>query len=278
MADATPTEPVTVHPDAHRLAPLPPHRPGPHRPGRITPFSYLRTAAWYVHIGIATVLIGLWGAIQVRRQGYLGAHRTCDVWSGHLLAAARWYLGLTYEVRGTPPTGNCLVGAKHQSFFDILIISRHAPRRCFIMKKQILNVPILGWFAMKAGCIPIDRSKGHEAMGQMLREAKAMQEARGIGQLITYPEGTRTRPGERRKYKYGIAGLYEALALPCVPAATNVGLFWNKKGMPIRAGHGVVEFLPAIEPGLPAAEMLAHLEQTVEARSDALMAEAGFVA
>ncbi|MFB2594921.1 lysophospholipid acyltransferase family protein [Paracoccus sp. p4-l81] len=250
-------------------------RPG-NRPGRVTPFTYIRTAAWYVHIALATVLIGIWGAYISRRDGYLGAHRTCDVWSQHLLDAARWYMGLSYELRGTAPTGNCLIGAKHQSFFDILIIARNVPRRCFIMKKQVLHVPIMGWFAMKAGCIPIDRSRGHEAMGLMLSEAKAAHQARGLGQLIVYPEGTRTRPGEKRKYKYGIAGLYQALDLPCVPAATNVGLFWNKKGMPIRSGHAVVEFLPAIEPGLPPEEMLAQLETMVEARSDALMAEAGF--
>lgn len=246
------------------------------RPGKITVFSYIRTYCYYVHIGLATALIGIWGVVQVMRHGYLGAHRTCDVWAQHLLDAARWYLGLTYELRGTPPTGNCLIGAKHQSFYDILIIARHVPRRCFIMKKQVMHVPIMGYFAMKAGCIPIDRSRGHEAMAVMLRDAQKMHDERGLGQLIVYPEGTRTRPGEKRKYKYGVAGLQEALNLPCVPAATNVGLFWNKKGMPIRSGHAVVEFLPVIEPGMKHAEMLAQLEHDVEARSDALMAEAGF--
>ncbi len=247
-------------------------------PRRASLLSWPLTVAYYIHIALATIVIGIWGAMQVRRDGYLGAHRTCDVWSEHLLNAARWWLGLSYELRGAPPTGNVLIGAKHQSFFDILIIARHVPRRCFIMKKEILNVPILGWFALKAGCIPIDRSRGHEALPVMIAGAKAMHEDRGLGQLIVYPEGTRTRPGQKRKYKHGIASLYEALDLPVVPVAVNVGLFWTKRGIPIAGGCGIVEFLPPINPGLPGDEMLAQLEATVEARSDALMAEAGFVA
>jgi len=146
------------------------------------------------------------------------------------------------------------------------------------MKKQILRVPVMGWFAWKAGCIPIDRSKGAEAMKVMLAEVTARQQGEGLGQLIVYPEGTRVKPGEKRRYKPGIGALYEGTGLPVVPVATNVGLFWSKRGFPIRSGVGVVEYLPAIAPGMALHPLMERIEAEVEGTSDALMAEAGFVA
>lgn len=248
------------------------------KPGPVTWDAYPRSVLYYVHIALATLVLGLWGVFfQVLPRGRAGVHRVADVWTTHLLGMARFYCGITYEVRGTPPTMDCLIGAKHQSFFDILIIANRAPQRSFIMKKQILHVPILGWFALKAGCIPIDRSRGSEALSKMVEETKIAQQ-QGLGQLIVYPEGTRTRPGEKRRYKQGIGVLYDAAGLPVAPVATNVGLFWSKRGFPILPGHGVVEYLPLIEPGLSAQELVRTLEERVEAASDALMAEAGFTA
>lgn len=247
-----------------------------YRPGPVTPLTHLRCAIFYVHIALATLAIGTWGLLfEALPHGRAGAHRVASRWSRHLLRAAQIWLGLRYEIRGVPPTGDVVIGAKHQSFFDILIIASLAPERAFIMKKQILNVPVMGWFALKAGCIPIDRAKGSESMKVMLSAVKAAQ-AEGLGQLIVYPEGTRTHPGEKRRYKPGIGAVYDATGLPVVPVATNVGLFWNKRGWPIRSGCGIVEYLPPIAPGLGPQGLVTALEEQVETASDALMAEAGF--
>lgn len=246
-----------------------------YRPGRITWFSHVRTAVFYVYIALATLALGTWGLIFKVPQGRPGATTVATVWARHLVRAADFFLGLRCEVRGTLPAGDLLIGAKHQSFFDILVLAQLAPERAFIMKKQILNVPIMGWFAYKAGCIPIDRARGSEAMKVMLEGVQAAI-ARGLGQLIVYPEGTRTAPGSKRRYKPGIGVLAENTGLPVVPVATNVGLFWDKRGWPIKSGVGILEFLPTIEPGLNAQAVMARLEAEVEAASDALMAEAGF--
>ena len=250
-----------------------------YRPGPITTLSYPRAAAYYVHIALATLVLGLWGVLfQVLPRGRDGVHRVADVRTGHLLAMARLYLGLRYEIRGLPPSGDCIVAAKHQSFFDILILAHHLPRRSFVMKKVLLAVPIMGWFAKQAGCIPIDRSKGQEAMKAMLESVKAAQaSAEGLGQLIIYPEGTRVPPGQRRRYKQGAGVLAEATGLRVWPVATNVGLFWSRRGYPMHPGCGVTEFLPPITEGLAPAEVLAELEAVIEPASNALMAEAGFV-
>jgi 1-acyl-sn-glycerol-3-phosphate acyltransferase len=98
------------------------------------------------------------------------------------------------------------------------------------------------------------------------------------GQLIIYPQGTRVAPGIKASYKAGAAALYGELGQPCVPVACNVGLFWPRSGNALRPGRAVVEFLPAIPPGLPSAEFLQRLEAEVEPASNRLMAEAGFSA
>ena len=188
--------------------------------------------------------------------------------------SARLLVGLRSEVRGAVPEGAVLVAAKHQSFFDSIILFSvlGAPR--FIMKKQLVYVPLAGWHALRIGCIPVDRGKRGQAIKKMVDAVAAGAER--PGQLIIYPQGTRIAPGVVAPYKIGTAALYAQLGQVCVPVATNVGLFWPRHGIWRKPGLAVVEFLPPIAPGLEAAAFMAQLEARVEAGSKALMAEAGF--
>jgi 1-acyl-sn-glycerol-3-phosphate acyltransferase len=95
--------------------------------------------------------------------------------------------------------------------------------------------------------------------------------------LIIYPQGTRVAPGEKLPYKVGTAVLYTQLGQPCVPVGTNVGIFWQKRGIVRHPGLAVVDFLPSIAPGLSNDAFMAELERRVETSSNALMREAGFV-
>lgn len=245
-----------------------------YRPGRLPALWWLRTATYYVHVGLATLVLGLWGLPKARRHGRIGALRVSQVWIDYMLRAARWHFGVRVEVRGTPPDFDCIVAAKHQSFLDILAIAQACPQRAFIMKKEIMRVPVMGWFAREVGSVPIDRTRGPAARTAMVAAVqKAMR--RGLGQLIIYPEGTRTKPGERRPWRGGVAALYAAAGLPCQPVATNAGMFWPRDGMRIRPGVAVIEFLEPVAPGLPSAGLLPRIEPLVETASDRLMADAG---
>ena len=202
------------------------------------------------------------------------AFAACHSYCRWVRWTAGWMVGLRSEVRGTPPVGEVLIAAKHQSFFDIIILFSALPRAKFIMKKQLKWAPILGWYALRIGCVPVDRGKRGQAIAAMMQ---AVQDGRqDPGQLIIYPEGTRTAPGARPAYKVGSAVLYAQLGQDCVPAATNVGVFWPRHGFYRKPGLAVVEFLPPIAPGLPTPEFMAELEQRIETASNALMAEAGF--
>ncbi len=246
-----------------------------YRPGKVGPLSYLRAVTYYIHVALATIIIGAIGLPLALFGGRQGANRVASVWIAHMLRAARWHMGIRYEIRGTPPDDDCIVASKHQSFLDILILAHALPQRAFVMKREVLRVPIMGWFAHKVGSVPIDRAKGGEAM-KAISEAVTEAQKTGLGQLIIYPEGTRVRPGEKRRYKFGVAAIYESSGLSCQPVAVNAGLFWPKRGIPIAPGVAIVEFLPQIAPGMAEEPFMAELQHTIESASDRLMAEAGF--
>jgi 1-acyl-sn-glycerol-3-phosphate acyltransferase len=211
-------------------------------------------------------------AIFSRNAAYMAMFSYCR-W---VRFTARWMVGLRSEVRGEVPSYEAVVAAKHQSFFDIIMIFGALPRPRFIMKRELIYAPILGQYALKIGCVPVDRGKRGQAIAKMKADVAA-----GIadpGQLVIYPQGTRVAPGGFLPYKVGTGLLYEQLGQPCVPVAANVGVFWPKRSLLRSPGLAVVEFLPAIAPGLPVAAFMTALETAVEGGSNRLMAEAGFVA
>jgi len=207
----------------------------------------------------------------VSRAGALAA---CHAYCRWVRWTAGWMIGLRTEVRGAPPTDEVLVAAKHQSFLDIIMIFSAIPRGKFIMKKELIWAPILGQYALRIGCVPVDRGKRGAAIKQMVADVAAGRAQ--AGQLIIFPQGTRIAPGVRAPYKIGTGVLYQELAQDCVPVACNVGVFWPRKGIYRKPGLAVVEFLPRIPAGLKTPNFMARLEAEIEARSDALMAEAGF--
>jgi 1-acyl-sn-glycerol-3-phosphate acyltransferase len=182
-------------------------------------------------------------------------------------------LGLRVEVRGEVPSGEVIVAAKHQSFLDILMIYNALPSAKFIMKDQLRWSPILGQYATKMQMVFVDRGKRGAAITKMLADVKAGQ--RDPGQLVIYPQGTRSPPGTKLPYKVGTAILYEQLNQPCYPVATNAGVFWPRRGLYRRPGVAVVDFLPPIKPGLPREVFVAELEKQIETASDALLEETG---
>ncbi len=212
-------------------------------------------------------LIYLPWAIVSPRGAIAGCHKYCDV----VLWIAKWLIGLKVEYRGTPPTDEVMIAAKHQSFFDVLAIYNAVPRGKFIMKSILKYAPVIGWFGLRIGCVPVDRGKRGAAISKMLSDVKAG--AALPGQLIIYPQGTRVAPGESRPYKKGTGALYQELGQPCVPVATNIGMFWPKRGVYRRPGTAVVAFLDPIPPGLSTIEFMAQIEKVIEDVSNALNEE-----
>jgi len=202
------------------------------------------------------------------------AFRAVHTYTGWVRWTAGWMVGLRSEIRGPVPKGEVIIASKHQSFFDIIMIVHAVPRPKFIMKKEIIWTPIVGFYAKRIGCISVDRGKRSLAIKKMVAEVTSG--AQKPGQLIIFPQGTRVAAGAKKGYKIGTAVLYKETGQACVPAATNVGVFWPRHGIMRKPGLAVVEFLPVIEQGLSIEDFMLRLEQVVEDGSDRLMADAGF--
>lgn len=231
--------------------------------------SLIFNLAMYVWMAVLGIVYAPWAILSPD-----GARRACDVYARHTIWMLKAITGLKAEIRGTQPTGAALIAAKHQSFLDILMIWSALPRAFFVMKSILRFAPVLGAYALRLGCIPVHRGKRAEAIKMMLAEVRSGK--RAGGQLLIYPQGTRVAPGAVRPYKVGTFALYEQLGQPCYPVATNVGVFWPKRGVLRKPGLGVVEFLDPIPPGLDRATFMALLTERVETASNRLMAEAGF--
>jgi len=191
---------------------------------------------------------------------------------------ARWGLkaivGLDFEVRGQEnrPDGPAIVASKHQSAWDTMAFLWLLPRPVYIVKKELLSIPLWGWCAARCGHIPVDRKGGAGALKRMVRDARdALARGRPV---VIFPEGTRVAPGDRRPYHPGIAALYAQASMPVVPVALNSGVFWGRRSFRKRPGRIVIEFLPAIPPGLDRKTFTGELERRLEEAGERLLLEA----
>jgi len=195
-----------------------------------------------------------------------------------IFGGLRVICGLRYVVEGREhlPEGGALIASKHQSMFETLAYWQILDDPAIILKKELAWLPFFGWFAQKLGNIVVDRGAAAKALRKMLSDArKRAAEGR---QILIFPEGTRTKPGARIDYKPGVAGLYSAMKVPCVPAALDSGFFWQGRGVLRRPGCITVQFLPPIGPGLPRDEFMNLLEDRIETASAELAARHGTLA
>ena len=179
--------------------------------------------------------------------------------------------------RGTEniPPGSFIVACKHQSAWETFALYAVLEDPTYILKRELMWIPLFGWYTWKAGLIPVDRNAGMAALSRMTARARRAIAGPRPRQLVIFPEGTRRSPGAEPSYKPGIVHLYARAGLPCVPAALNSGLFWPRRSLMRRPGTIIVEFLPPIAPGFDRTGFLAHLQDTIEEASARLLREAG---
>ena len=185
--------------------------------------------------------------------------------------------GTQVSWRGTEniPRGSCIVACKHQSAWETFALYAVLADPIYILKRELMWIPLFGWYTWKAGLIPVDRSAGLAALSRMTARAQRTIAGPRARQLVIFPEGTRRSPGAEPSYKPGIAHLYARTGLPCVPAALNSGLFWPRRSLLRRPGTIIVEFLPPIAPGFDRPGFLARLQDTIEEASARLLQETG---
>jgi 1-acyl-sn-glycerol-3-phosphate acyltransferase len=231
------------------------------------------------------VLYALWSAAMhiLCLPLLLGPQRWIYPAAGLWIHVTLWLLkhvvGLGHRVVGAehlpqaPQDGSVIFAAKHQSAWETLFLSRYLGYPAFVLKKELLSIPLFGWYLKRVGMIAIDRKAGASALRDMTRQSAAVF-AQGRSLLI-FPEGTRVAPGQQRPYQPGIAALYGKLKVPIVPIALNSGLFWGRKAFVKQPGTITVAFLPPIQPGLDRKTLMRELESRIETAANALARDGG---
>ena len=185
--------------------------------------------------------------------------------------------GTKVEWRGTDkmPRGACIVACKHQSAWETFALYAVLDDPVYVLKRQLMWIPLFGWYMRKAGLIAIDRSAGMAALARMTARAKKTLAGARPRQLVIFPEGTRRPPGAAPDYKPGIVYLYGKAGVACVPMALNSGLFWPRRSLRRLPGTIVVEILDPIPPGLDKDAFFTRLRDGIEAASTRLLQESG---
>ncbi|MFN7039215.1 MAG: lysophospholipid acyltransferase family protein, partial [Alphaproteobacteria bacterium] len=137
----------------------------------------------------------------------------------------------------------------------------------YILKQELIRLPLYGRFLKKMGMIAIDRSGGAKTLKQLIRGFK--DSVKLNRPFILFPEGTRTNIGQSIDYQIGIAAIYDLKILPIIPTALNSGLFWPKSSIK-QKGKSIIKFLPAIENGLAREEFMKQLQNNIENESNRL--------
>ena len=199
--------------------------------------------------------------------------RIIKSWCRSSLWILKTFAGTRSEISGLHHLQDeqSIIASKHQSFWDIISLVPHLNRPSFILKKELMSIPLFGQYARHMGMIPVDRKKRGGAVASMLENARIA--AAAGRQIVIFPEGTRSEPGAAPDYRQGIYRLYEALDLPVVPVALNSGLYWPRHDVRRWPGTAQAEFLEPIRPGLSRVDFFDRLRGVIERRSGELLAE-----
>ncbi len=222
--------------------------------------SHSFNAYWAIWTALFLVPLGFFALAGAPPRPIRAATR---LWARGILAGLRHIVGLDYieEGREHIPSQPCLIVANHQSAWETLAFLVLVPDVAIVAKRELLAIPVVGWFLRRSPMIVIDRTNGTQALRTMIdmgREAAAAGRS-----VLIFPEGTRGSIGDPLRFKRGVELLYGKLDLPVVPVAVNSGLFWPG-GSAAQAGTVVVSYLAALSPGLSAGEFLAGTERAID--------------
>ena len=161
------------------------------------------------------------------------------------------------------------IAASHQSMFETFFLQTIFNSPVFILKKELLIIPIFGWYLKKIGSISIKRNKvSKENLGFFDNISKQIESSNRP--LIIFPQGTRLPPEDRTPFKKGSSRIYEELKISCQPIAINSGNTWPKKGSKKINTTLTISILKPIEPGLKKEIFLKELENVIYSELDIL--------
>lgn len=222
--------------------------------------------------------VALWSIVVVcgRLLGYPVAYALIVRWADWILRLCEKICGLRYVVEGIEnlPVENSIVLLKHSSAYETIAQWVLFPRQTWVLKREVLWTPFLGWAVAGVRPIAINRQAGKRAVEQVIAQGR-QRLAEGLWVMI-FPEGTRMAPGQTRKY--GVSGALLALEAGklLVPVAHNAGDYWPRRGWLKRPGQVIFRIGKAVDPsGREPREVNAEIQEWIEAEVAAMRRQAG---
>lgn len=234
----------------------------------------MRSFLFAVYYWILSVFYALLTALFAMLPGRGPMSWTLRLYTRRMLWAMHHIAGVKVEVKGRErlPQGAFIIAAKHHSWGDGFVMFANVDNLVFVTADQLEKIPLLRGVLRKFGAIVVDNCGGPEAR-KALSERAAAAHADGR-RILIYPEGHLCKPNEHFRYRTGVYYMSRDFNLPVVPVATNLGCFWQQQDFEKKQGVATVEFLDPIAPGMERSAFLARLTETIETRSQELIAQA----
>ena len=201
-------------------------------------------------------------------QGFvLTGGKLMGYWTGFCL---RIILSVKIEIIGKDniiTDKKFFIAASHQSIFETFYLQTIFNAPVFILKRELMLIPIFGWYLKKIGSISIKRSKVTKDNLSFFSDiSKTINNTKRP--LIIFPQGTRVKPDERPPFKKGATRIYEELKISCQPVAINSGYIWPKKGLKRSNKKITVSILPLLDYGMNKNEFAGSLEKKIYSELD----------
>ncbi|MEL6506313.1 MAG: lysophospholipid acyltransferase family protein [Pseudomonadota bacterium] len=223
------------------------------------PLDNIRALIFRVWITSITAIGGVIGIAFLLSDGP-AIRWFCRQWARTVLFGLTHICGIRAAIAGREnlPTGPAIIAANHQSMWETVWLYAHLRHPIFVIKQELTQVPVFGFWLRKSGAIAIDREAGPKSIRALIRNTR--QAIKSGAQIVIFPEGTRLQPGETAALKPGIAGIYQACGAPVHVVGHDSGRRWLYPGWRKRAGPVQMRIAPAIEPGLEREGFLAQLD------------------
>jgi len=206
------------------------------------------------------------GVILCRPLPHHMRRQTVVPWVNFVIWLVKHVLGIPYRLLGAGniPARAVIVLAKHQSAWETFMLQEVFTDTVFVWRKEIKYLPFFGWALAAIPMIETDRNATRSSLTRLVDQGRDRLD-KGYT-VIIFPEGTRSQPGSKNRYKVGGAHLAVETGTPVVPVALNSGEFWGRNALFKRSGTVTVSIGPAIDPtGLTATEVTRLAEDWIEA-------------
>ena len=167
-----------------------------------------------------------------------------------------------HGVENLKKVDNFFIASAHQSMFETFALQIPLNGPIFILKKELLNIPLFGWYLRKIGSIAIVRQTTTKENLNFFDKIKETID-KSKRPLLIFPQGTRVKLDERLPFKKGAGRIYKALNLPCIPVALNTGKVWPKNSFMKYTGDIHISFLEPIMPGKESDEFIKEIEDKI---------------